>query len=42
LPLEDIARQLRLPLGTTKSRLYRARKALAGRLAEYHQGVHHA
>ena len=42
LPLEDIARQLRLPLGTTKSRLHRARKALAGRHAEYHQGVHHA
>jgi RNA polymerase sigma-70 factor, ECF subfamily len=42
LPLEDIARQLRLPLGTTKSRLCRARKALAERLAEYHQGVNHA
>jgi RNA polymerase sigma-70 factor, ECF subfamily len=42
LPLEDIARQLRLPLGTAKSRLNRARKALAERLAEYHQGVHHA
>jgi RNA polymerase sigma-70 factor (ECF subfamily) len=42
LPVEDIARQLRLPLGTAKSRLYRARKALAERLAEYHQGVHYA
>ena len=41
LPLEEVAGQLRLPLGTVKSRLNRARKALAERLGEHREGVHH-
>jgi RNA polymerase sigma factor (sigma-70 family) len=32
LPVEEIARQLRLPSGTVKSRLTRGRKSLARRL----------
>jgi RNA polymerase sigma-70 factor, ECF subfamily len=42
LPLEEVARQLRLPVGTVKSRLNRARKALADQLGERREGVHHA
>jgi RNA polymerase sigma-70 factor (ECF subfamily) len=42
LPLEEVARQLRVPLGTVKSRLNRARKALAQRLSEHREGVQHA
>jgi RNA polymerase sigma-70 factor, ECF subfamily len=42
LPLEEVARQLRVPLGTVKSRLNRARKALAQRLGEHREGVQHA
>jgi RNA polymerase sigma-70 factor, ECF subfamily len=41
LPLQEVAGQLRLPLGTVKSRLNRARKALAERLGEHREGVHH-
>jgi RNA polymerase sigma-70 factor (ECF subfamily) len=34
LPLQDVARQLGLPLGTVKSRLSRARRALAEQLGD--------
>jgi RNA polymerase sigma-70 factor, ECF subfamily len=33
LPVEEVAHQLRVPVGTVKSRLGRGRRALAGRLA---------
>jgi RNA polymerase sigma-70 factor (ECF subfamily) len=42
LPLEEVARQLRLPVGTVKSRLNRARKGLAERLGEHREGAHRA
>jgi RNA polymerase sigma-70 factor, ECF subfamily len=42
LSLDEVARQLRLPLGTVKSRLHRARAALAGQLGDERQGVAHA
>jgi RNA polymerase sigma-70 factor, ECF subfamily len=42
LPVEEVASQLRLPVGTVKSRLNRARKALAEQLGEQRAGVHHA
>jgi RNA polymerase sigma-70 factor, ECF subfamily len=34
LPVEQIARELRMPVGTVKSRLARARRALARQLDE--------
>jgi RNA polymerase sigma-70 factor (ECF subfamily) len=42
LPVEEMARQLRLPIGTVKSRLSRARKALAEQLGERREGIRHA
>jgi RNA polymerase sigma-70 factor, ECF subfamily len=42
LPLEEVARQLRLPLGTVKSRLSRARGALAQQLGDQREGVANA
>jgi RNA polymerase sigma-70 factor, ECF subfamily len=42
LPLDEVARQLRLPLGTVKSRLSRARSALAGQLGDEREGVPNA
>jgi RNA polymerase sigma-70 factor (ECF subfamily) len=41
LSLEQIAVQLRLPLGTVKSRLARGRQTLAEQLGETHQGIGH-
>jgi RNA polymerase sigma-70 factor, ECF subfamily len=35
VPYEDVARVLKIPVGTVKSRLHRARKALKARLAAY-------
>ena len=35
IPYEDIARVLKIPVGTVKSRLHRARQALKARLAAY-------
>jgi RNA polymerase sigma-70 factor (ECF subfamily) len=42
LPLDEVARQLRLPLGTVKSRLSRARRALAEQLGDECEGVPNA
>jgi RNA polymerase sigma-70 factor, ECF subfamily len=42
LSLEEIAGQLRLPLGTVKSRLARGRQALAEQLGEAYEGIGHA
>jgi RNA polymerase sigma-70 factor (ECF subfamily) len=42
LPLDEVARQLRLPLGTVKSRLSRARKALAEQFGDEREGVPNA
>ena len=42
LPLDEVARQLRLPLGTVKSRLSRARSALAEQLGDEREGVPNA
>jgi RNA polymerase sigma-70 factor, ECF subfamily len=41
LSLEEIAVQLRLPMGTVKSRLARGRRALAEQLGETYQGIGH-
>jgi Sigma-70, region 4 len=38
LPLDEVARQLRLPPGTVKSRLHRARSALAKQVGDERQG----
>ena len=35
IPYEDVARVLKIPVGTVKSRLHRARQALKARLAAY-------
>jgi RNA polymerase sigma factor (sigma-70 family) len=42
LPLDEVARQLRLPLGTVKSRLNRARHALAEQFGDEREGVANA
>lgn len=42
LPLDEVARQLRLPVGTVKSRLNRARRALAEQVGDARQGVANA
>lgn len=42
LPLDEVARQLRLPLGTVKSRLSRARSALAEQFGDEREGVPNA
>jgi RNA polymerase sigma-70 factor (ECF subfamily) len=42
LPLDEMARQLRLPVGTVKSRLSRARSALADQVGDERQGVANA
>jgi len=42
LPLDEVARQLRLPLGTVKSRLHRARTALAEQVGDEREGVANA
>ena len=42
LPLDEVASQLRLPLGTVKSRLSRARRALAEQLGDEREGVPNA
>lgn len=42
LPLDEVARQLRLPLGTVKSRLSRARRTLAEQLGDEREGVPNA
>ena len=42
LPLDEVARQLRLPLGTVKSRLHRARGALAEQVGDEREGVANA
>jgi RNA polymerase sigma-70 factor, ECF subfamily len=42
LPVEEIARQLRVPTGTVKSRLARARAALAVHLEEAQEEPRHA
>jgi RNA polymerase sigma-70 factor (sigma-E family) len=42
LPLDEVARQLRLPLGTVKSRLSRARRALAEQFGDEREGVRNA
>jgi RNA polymerase sigma-70 factor (ECF subfamily) len=42
LPLDEVARQLRLPLGTVKSRLSRARSALAEQVVDEREGVANA
>jgi RNA polymerase sigma-70 factor (ECF subfamily) len=42
LPLDEVARQLRLPPGTVKSRLHRARTALAEQVGDERQGVANA
>jgi RNA polymerase sigma-70 factor, ECF subfamily len=42
LPVEEVAAQLRLPVGTVKSRLNRARSALAGQLGDEREGVPNA
>jgi RNA polymerase sigma-70 factor, ECF subfamily len=41
LPLEEVAAQLRLPVGTVKSRLARGRRALIDQLGEAYQGIGH-
>jgi len=42
LPLDEVARQLRLPPGTVKSRLSRARNALAEQVGDQREGVPNA
>jgi RNA polymerase sigma-70 factor (ECF subfamily) len=42
LPLDEVARELQLPLGTVKSRLNRARRALAEQLGDEREGVPNA
>jgi RNA polymerase sigma-70 factor, ECF subfamily len=42
LSVEEVARQLRLPAGTVKSRLSRARKALAEQVGDEREGVANA
>jgi RNA polymerase sigma-70 factor, ECF subfamily len=42
LPVEQIARQLRLPVGTVKSRLARARAALGAYLHDTREEPRHA
>jgi RNA polymerase sigma-70 factor (ECF subfamily) len=42
LPVDEVAGVLEIPVGTVKSRLSRARSALAGRLAGYPSEVSHA
>ena len=42
LSVEEVARQLGLPVGTVKSRLHRARGALAEQLGDEPKGVAHA
>jgi RNA polymerase sigma-70 factor (ECF subfamily) len=42
LPLDEVARELRLPLGTVKSRLNRARRALAEQLGDEREGIPNA
>ena len=42
LSVEEVARQLRLPPGTVKSRLSRARRALANDLGDEREGVANA
>jgi RNA polymerase sigma factor (sigma-70 family) len=42
LPLDEVARQLRLPVGTVKSRLSRARNALAEQVGDEREGVPNA
>ncbi len=42
LPLDEVARELRLPLGTVKSRLNRARRALAEQLGDEREGFPNA
>jgi len=38
VPYEEVAKMLHLPLGTVKSRLYRARQTLKAKLAPYFRG----
>jgi DNA-directed RNA polymerase specialized sigma24 family protein len=42
LSVEEVAAQLRLPAGTVKSRLNRARSALAEQLGDEREGVPNA
>jgi RNA polymerase sigma-70 factor (ECF subfamily) len=42
LPVDEVAGLLEIPVGTVKSRLYRARAALAARLEGYHTEASHA
>jgi RNA polymerase sigma-70 factor (ECF subfamily) len=42
LPVDEVARQLRLPAGTVKSRLSRARRALADEVGDEREGVTNA
>ena len=42
LPVDEVARQLRVPAGTVKSRLNRARKALAEQFGDEREGVPNA
>jgi RNA polymerase sigma-70 factor (ECF subfamily) len=42
LPVEEVARELAIPAGTVKARLFRARRALAKKLAEPIPEVHHS
>ena len=42
LSVEEVAGQLRLPVGTVKSRLNRARHALAGQFGDEREGVPNA
>ena len=42
LPVEEVARELAIPAGTVKAWLFRARRALAKKLAEPIPEVHHS